>query len=135
MQRPSGALAASNITKSYGAETILDHASLTVLPGARIGVVGPNGSGKTTLLRLLAGLDEPDGGSVERRPPSLTVGYLSQEVDARPDETLLAYLERRTGVGAAALELDALAARLGDEPEVARRARRRPGALSLARRR
>ncbi len=119
MQRPSGALAASNITKSYGAKTILDHASLTVLPGARIGVVGPNGSGKTTLLRLLAGLDEPDAGFVERRPPSLTVGYLTQEVDARPDETLLAYLERRTGVGAAALELDGLAARLGAEPEVA----------------
>ena len=89
MRYRSGTLAASNITKSYGAETILDGASLLVRPGARIGVVGPNGSGKTTLLRLLAGLDEPDEGSLERRPPTLTVGHLAQEVDARPDETLL----------------------------------------------
>jgi ATPase subunit of ABC transporter with duplicated ATPase domains len=117
MRYRSGTLAASNITKSYGAETILDGASLLVRPGARIGVVGPNGSGKTTLLRLLAGLDEPDEGSLERRPPTLTVGHLAQEVDARPDETLLEYLEQRTGVRAAATRLDALAARLADEPE------------------
>ena len=119
MHDRSGTLAASKITKSYGAETILDGASLLVRPGARIGVVGPNGSGKTTLLRLLAGLDEPDEGLLERRPPTLTVGHLAQEVDARPDETLLEYLERRTGVGAAATQLDALAARLADEPEAA----------------
>jgi ATPase subunit of ABC transporter with duplicated ATPase domains len=117
MRDRSGTLAASNITKRYGAETILDGASLLVRPRARIGVVGPNGSGKTTLLRLLAGLDDPDEGSLERRPPTLTVGHLAQEVDARPDETLLEYLERRTGVGAAATQLDALAARLADEPE------------------
>ena len=117
MRDRSGTLAASNITKSYGAETILDGASLLVRPGARIGVVGPNGSGKTTLLRVLAGLDEPDEGSLERRPPTLTVGHLAQEVDARLDETLLEYLERRTGVGAAATQLDVLAARLADEPE------------------
>jgi ATPase subunit of ABC transporter with duplicated ATPase domains len=117
MRDRSGTLAASNITKSYGAETILDGASLLVRPGARIAVVGPNGSGKTTLLRLLAGLDEPDEGSLERRPPTLTIGHLAQEVDARPDETLLEYLERRTGVGAAAMQLDALAARLAHEPE------------------
>ena len=117
MHGRSGTLAASNITMSYGAETILDGASLLVRPGARIGVVGPNGSGKTTLLRVLAGLDEPDEGSLERRPPTLTVGHLAQEVDARPDETLLEYLERRTGVGAASTQLDALAARLAGEPE------------------
>jgi ATPase subunit of ABC transporter with duplicated ATPase domains len=117
MRDRSGTLAASNITKSYGAETILDGASLLVRPGARIGVVGPNGSGKTTLLRVLAGLEAPDEGSLERRPPTLTVGHLAQEVDAQADETLLEYLERRTGVGAAATELDALAARLADEPE------------------
>jgi ATPase subunit of ABC transporter with duplicated ATPase domains len=50
---------------------ILDRVSLLVRPGARIGVVGPNGSGKTTLLRLLAGLDEPDEGLLERRPRTL----------------------------------------------------------------
>ncbi|HET9322717.1 MAG TPA: ABC-F family ATP-binding cassette domain-containing protein [Gaiellaceae bacterium] len=114
-----GTLAATTITKSYGAETILDGVSVAVRPGARIGVVGPNGSGKTTLLRLLAGVEEPDAGAVRRRPQSLTVGYLSQELDAPAAETVLRSLERRTGVAAAAAEMDRLADRLGSEPELA----------------
>ena len=118
MHGPSGTLAATHVTKSHGAEVILDGLSIAVTPRSRIGVVGPNGSGKTTLLRLLAGLDEPDSGSVERRPSSLTVGLLVQEPDATEDETLLGYLERRTGVAAAAAAMDALAARLGEEPEL-----------------
>jgi ATPase subunit of ABC transporter with duplicated ATPase domains len=79
-----GTLAVTNVTKSYGAETVLDRVSLVVPANARIGVIGPNGSGKTTLLRVLAGLEEPDEGRVERRPESLTVGYLSQEAVVPP---------------------------------------------------
>ena len=74
-----GALAARSITKLYGDQVVLDGVSLVVPPRARIGVVGPNGSGKTTLLRVLAGLEPPDSGRVERRPRSLTVAYLPQE--------------------------------------------------------
>ena len=109
-------LAARAVSKSHGADVVLEHVSLVVPPHARIGVVGPNGAGKTTLLRLLAGLDEPDAGVVER---SGRVGYLPQEPDARRGETLLAYLARRTGVAAAEAEMDALAGRLGREPELA----------------
>src|SRR5829696_7378886 len=79
MRTPGGTLAATNVTKSYGAEVVLDGISLVVPPHARTGVIGPNGAGKTTLLRVLAGLDAPDSGQVERHPPSLTVGYLPQE--------------------------------------------------------
>jgi ATPase subunit of ABC transporter with duplicated ATPase domains len=79
MRNRGGTLAALNVTKSYGADAVLAGVSLVVPPRARIGVVGPNGSGKTTLLRLLAGLETPDDGRVERRPPSLSVGYLPQE--------------------------------------------------------
>ena len=111
-----GALVAHDITKSYGAVTVLEGVSLVVAPGDRIGVVGPNGIGKSTLLRVLAGLDEPDGGSVVR---SGVVGYLPQEPEARPGETVRDYLARRTGVGAAERELDAFAARLQAEPELA----------------
>jgi ATPase subunit of ABC transporter with duplicated ATPase domains len=113
-----GTLAARRITRQHGAETILDGVSLVVPPRARIGVVGPNGIGKSTLLRMLAGLEAPDSGSVTRTPPSLTVGYLPQEVDARADETLRAYLARRTGVADAEADLDRLTARLEREPEL-----------------
>ena len=89
------------VVRSFGARTVLDHVDLTVGPRSRLGLVGPNGAGKSTLLRLLAGLDEPDEGRVERTPASLTVGYLPQEHDRRPGETLLTYLARRTGIAEA----------------------------------
>ena len=89
------------VVRSFGARTVLDHVDLTLGPRSRLGLVGPNGAGKSTLLRMLAGLDEPDEGRVERTPASLTVGYLPQEHDRRAGETLLAYLARRTGVAEA----------------------------------
>ena len=107
------------VSKSHGARLLLDRVSLVVGAGGRIGVVGPNGVGKSTLLQLLAGLDRPDSGSIVRSPPGLSVGYLPQELDARPGETLRSYLERRTGVAAAAAEMDGLVERLEGEPELA----------------
>ncbi len=59
-----GTLTARHVTKSHGADVVLDDVSLVVSPEARIGVVGRNGVGKTTLLRLLNRLDDPDAGSV-----------------------------------------------------------------------
>jgi len=114
-----GTLAVENITKEYGATLVLERLSLAVPPGARIGVVGPNGAGKSTLLRILAGVQEPDGGRVNRRPASLTVGYLPQQPERREGETLLAHLERRTGVAAAEADVEALAGRLHAEPRLA----------------
>jgi ATPase subunit of ABC transporter with duplicated ATPase domains len=87
-----------------------------VSPGDRVGVVGPNGIGKSTLLRILAGHDAPDRGTVVR---SGAAGYLPQEPEPTPGETVRAYLARRTGVGAAERAMDGLAARLGREPELA----------------
>ncbi len=81
MSRLAGSLVAAGVSKSYGAEVVLEDVSVVVPPRARIGLVGPNGAGKSTLLRLLAGLEEPDAGRIRRTPPSLAVGYLPQERD------------------------------------------------------
>src|SRR6476659_55128 len=69
----------AHVTKSYGAQVVLDDVSLTIGPHARIGLVGPNGVGKSTLLRIVAGAVTPDAGAVTRAPDSATVGYLEQE--------------------------------------------------------
>jgi hypothetical protein len=98
-------LTARGVSVSFGALAVLREASLAVAAGDRIAVVGPNGVGKTTLLKVLAGLAEPDAGTVSAAG---TVGYLPQERDRRDGESAMAYLARRTGVAAA--EADMLAA-------------------------
>jgi ATPase subunit of ABC transporter with duplicated ATPase domains len=108
-------LVAKGIVRHHGAQVVLGGVSVAVTPGTRLGVVGPNGIGKSTLLRILAGLEVPDVGRVERSPATTTVGWLPQEPDARAGETLGAYLARRTGVAAASDALDAATAALGDD--------------------
>ena len=58
------ALVARGIEKAYRGEPGLSAVSLVLEPGRRYGLVGPNGCGKTTLARIVAGLLEPDDGSV-----------------------------------------------------------------------
>ena len=91
-------LLARDITVTIGRLTVLDGLSVTVAPGHRYGLIGPNGAGKSTLLRVLAGLLRPDQGRVERQPLTATVGLLDQEPERRADETVRAFLSRRTGV-------------------------------------
>src|SRR5690349_4024412 len=100
-------LLARDLTLSFGAHAVLDSIDVSLAARDRVGVVGPNGTGKTTLLRVLAGLQVPDRGSVALAPPTATVGYLPQEPERRPGETVRAFLARRTGVAAATAELEA----------------------------
>ena len=110
-------LRAIGVSRSFGGQTVLDDVSLSIDGRDRVGVVGPNGVGKSTLMGVLGGADLPDDGRVERAPASLTVGFLPQEPDARPGESLLGYLARRTGVAHASDELDRLTAALSADPE------------------
>ena len=77
-----------NVSKSYGARTLLSDVTLTLSPGERVGVVGPNGAGKSTLLALLLGHEQPDDGAV-RRARDVTLGHLPQEILTAPDATVL----------------------------------------------
>jgi ATP-binding cassette ChvD family protein len=64
--------------KAFGEKVILDDVTLSFLPGAKIGVVGPNGMGKSTLLKIMAGLDQPSNGEAYLTP-GYSVGILAQE--------------------------------------------------------
>src|SRR5262245_17446128 len=67
-----------SVTKAFGDRTLFDHVTWQITDRERVGLCGPNGAGKTTLLKMMAGLDEPDDGSVVK-PAALTVGYLPQD--------------------------------------------------------
>jgi ATPase subunit of ABC transporter with duplicated ATPase domains len=112
-------LTVSNVTKTHAGNLVLADVTLAVTPRSRIGVVGPNGIGKSTLLRVLAGLEEPDAGSVVRTPSNLQVGYLQQERVTWPGATLLEYLAQRTGIADAEQELDRLTAALEHDSSLA----------------
>jgi ATPase subunit of ABC transporter with duplicated ATPase domains len=99
-------LTAESISKNFAARTVLNRVSLTVGPRQRIGVVGPNGAGKSTLLKVLAGLEDPASGRVERSNATMTVGYLPQETTFETDATLMGWLAARTGVAGATRTMD-----------------------------
>lgn len=78
-----------NISLSFGSREIFKNLNWPIKDGKRIGLFGPNGVGKTTLLNVIAGQTQPDGGAVIV-PPSVTVGYLPQEVgDSVPANTVV----------------------------------------------
>jgi ATP-binding cassette subfamily F protein 3 len=68
----------SSLSKSFGDRVLLDAVTWQIDDRERVGLSGPNGAGKTTLLKMLAGLEEPDGGLVVK-PSGLTIGYLPQD--------------------------------------------------------
>lgn len=82
----SGAhLRVDGLSKSYGERRVLTDISLTVSSGERLGLIGENGTGKSTLLRVIAGVEEPDGGAVAI--PG-RVGLLWQELPFTADDTV-----------------------------------------------
>ena len=105
----SATLQATGLAAGAGARALFSGLDLVVAPGDVVGLVGPNGAGKSTLLRLLAGIGTPEAGSVRLSPPDATVGYLPQEPDRVPGETVADFLARRTGVTAAHEAMDAAA--------------------------
>ncbi|ANI42808.1 ribosomal protection-like ABC-F family protein [Mycolicibacterium vaccae] len=107
-------LVAKNLAGGFAHRTLFEGVDLTVAPGDVVGVVGANGAGKSTLLRILAGELAPLEGSVSVAPADAFVGWLPQEHERVPGETVAGYIARRTGCAEATRAMEAAAAALDD---------------------
>jgi len=107
-------LVAKNVAGGFAHRTLFEGLDLTVAPGDVIGVVGANGAGKSTLLRILAGDIDPLDGTVSTTPADAFVGWLPQEHQRVPGETVAAYIARRTGCTAATQAMESATADLAD---------------------
>ncbi|MDF2542396.1 MAG: transporter related [Herbinix sp.] len=70
-------LTIENMSKSYTERMLFDNVSFGINEGDKIGVIGINGTGKSTLLKMIAGLEEPDTGTITRGK-KVRIGYLAQ---------------------------------------------------------
>ena len=75
---------------------IIKDISLSFFPGAKIGLLGLNGSGKSTVLRIMAGADKEYDGEVQWQP-GISIGYLPQEPQLHPDNTVRQEVEAGLG--------------------------------------
>ncbi len=73
------------LAKAYGDRLLFENLEFLLPPGGIVGVIGPNGAGKTTLCRMLAGLEEPDRGTL-RRGESVEIAYVDQVRDSLDDD-------------------------------------------------
>jgi ATP-binding cassette subfamily F protein 3 len=80
------------VERFYGARNVLAGVSGVLRDGNKVGLVGANGSGKSTLVRILAGIDEPDGGSISRARGA-RAGYVGQESRSDDATSLRAVME------------------------------------------
>lgn len=109
----SATVQAKGVGAGFGDRELFHGVDLVVAPGDVIGLVGPNGAGKSTLLQILGGRRAPDQGAVSVSPQHAQLGYLAQEIERLPGESVREHLERRTGVGPASEAMDAAADALG----------------------
>ncbi|HVF71912.1 MAG TPA: ATP-binding cassette domain-containing protein [Chthoniobacterales bacterium] len=78
---------ATELVVRFGNQAVLDHATVTILDGERVGLVGRNGSGKSTFLQIAAGVMKPDAGEFNRRR-DLVVGYMPQMFELNEEATV-----------------------------------------------
>ncbi|MCX7208534.1 MULTISPECIES: energy-dependent translational throttle protein EttA [Iodobacter] len=73
-----------NVSKAFGDRLLIDDLSFRVPPGAIVGIIGPNGAGKSTLFKMLAGLEQPDSGTV-KIGTTTKMAYVDQNRDSLGD--------------------------------------------------
>lgn len=90
----------NNVVVRLGGTSIIDGAGAALPPGSSVGLIGRNGAGKSTLMKVIAGMLEPDDGSVDM-PKDSKLGYIAQEAPAgaiTPIESVLAADEERAAL-------------------------------------
>ncbi|MEP7764951.1 putative F420-0 ABC transporter ATP-binding protein [Sanguibacter sp. 25GB23B1] len=102
MTHPAADLSTSRVSWSVGGTLVVDGVDCTVPAGSVTGLLGPNGSGKSTLLRLVAGVQDPDGGTV-------TLGRTDLLATRRRERArMLAFVEQDATTDVALTVLDAV---------------------------
>jgi ABC-2 type transport system ATP-binding protein len=89
-----------DVTKRYGAKTVVDRLSFTAQPGQVTGFLGPNGAGKSTTMRMIVGLDAPTAGDVlvngqpyaSAKAPLREMGVLLEAKAVHPGRTAVSHL-------------------------------------------
>ncbi|MDH5265432.1 MAG: ATP-binding cassette domain-containing protein, partial [Betaproteobacteria bacterium] len=88
----------SEVSLAYGHVPLLDHASLVIEPGERIGLIGRNGTGKSSLLRIIEGAARADDGKVWLAPGT-KVASVPQEPAFEPGRTIFEAVAEGLGEG------------------------------------
>lgn len=86
----------NGLSKSYGAQMILENSDLTINDGQKIGVIGRNGAGKSTLFKVIVGDEAYDTGELVIHDGA-RIGYLTQHSDYEEYESVIDYLMRTSG--------------------------------------
>ena len=84
----SALLTVRDLARRHGEHTVFESVSFFLAAGERLAVLGASGAGKSTLLRLIAGLDPPNAGAIERAP-GLRIGMVFQDLALWPNLTAL----------------------------------------------
>ena len=77
-----------NISKSYSEKILVDNISLGINEGEKIGIIGVNGTGKSTFLKIIAGVEEPDAGTITKGN-RVRIEYLSQSPNYDENATVI----------------------------------------------
>jgi energy-dependent translational throttle protein EttA len=78
---------AKDLRKGFGDTLLIDGLNFHLPPGGIVGVIGPNGAGKSTLFKMIAGLEQPDSGSL-RLGDTVQLGYVDQARELDPTKTV-----------------------------------------------
>ncbi len=89
-------LTAEKLTKLFGERKIFDETDFFLEEGDKVGIIGINGTGKSTLLKMIAGIEEPDEGTVIKAK-HVVISYLKQQPEFLAEDTVLTYVVREAG--------------------------------------